>query len=268
VKEIARFFELERRLLKRVSTRWEAFEFGVAYLDEECPERYYSSFLLVDTGLDDLTAAVVAESAERILGGADLRHRLVVVNDDRVAERLAPPLAALGYAPSWDAIMSHRHDPDREGDVAVDEVPFAEVRPLIREMYRQNPDVTNDLADRFTEQQGKKERTIGARFFVGNVDGQRAGNCELYVDGLDAQIENVGTLDEFRGRGVARSASNRSGAPASSSSCRPLFRGLAPGSSVVDMASDDVARYGHEASEDRRAVGSTFQTPASGRARC
>jgi len=37
------------------------------------------------------------------------------------------------------------------------------------------------------------------------VDGQRAGNCELYLDGRDAQVENVGTLERFRGRGVARS---------------------------------------------------------------
>jgi ribosomal protein S18 acetylase RimI-like enzyme len=223
VEEITRFFELERRLLERVSTRWEAFEFGVGYLDEDCPERYYSSFLLVDTGLDDATAVAVAESAERILGGADLRHRLVVVNDDRLADRLAPAFATLGYTPSWDAILSHRRGPDRVGDIAVDEVPFAEVRRLISEMYRQDPDVANELAEKFTEQQGKKEGTIGARFFVGNVDGQRAGNCELYVDGLDAQVENVGTLEEFRGRGVGRSVVLRAVEAARESGAQHIF---------------------------------------------
>lgn len=221
--EIARFFELDRRLLERVSTRWEAFEFGVAYLDEECPDRYYSSFLLVETEQDDVTADALVESAERILGGADLRHRMIVVNDDRVAERLQPAFAGLGYTASWDVVMCHRHRPDRDGGVTVDEVPFAEVRALIREMYRQDPDVADELADGFTEQQGKKERTIGARFFVGNVDGRRVGNCELYVDGLDAQVENVGTLEEFRGRGVARSVVVRAVEAALEAGARHIF---------------------------------------------
>lgn len=203
--ELTRFFAFDRRLLERVSTRREVFEFGVAYLDEEHPERYYSSFLLVDDDVDEATADVLAGSADRILGGSKIRHRMVLVNDVRVAERLASGFGALGYTPSWNVIMSHRHDPDREGHVAVEEVPFDGVRALIRETYREDPDVPDELANGFTEQQGKKARTIGARFFVGTVDERRAGTCELYVDGLDAQVENVVTLEELRGRGVARS---------------------------------------------------------------
>lgn len=79
------------------------------------------------------------------------------------------------------------------------------------------------LADSFTEQQGKKERTIGARFFVGMVDGQRAGNCELYLDGRDAQVEDVGTLERFRGRGVARSVVLRAVAAARESGASKVF---------------------------------------------
>ena len=223
VNEIERFFDLDRRLLKRVSTRWEAFEFGVAYLDEECPERYYSSFLLVDAEREDVTADVLVDSAEGILGGADFRHRLIVVNDHRVVERLQPAFAAFGYTVSWDVVMLHRHHPDRDGDVTVEEVPFSEVRAMIREMYIQDPDVADELADGFTQQQGNRERTVGARFFVGSVDGRRAGNCELYVDGLDAQVENVGTLQQFRGRGVARSVVLRAVAAAREAGARYVF---------------------------------------------
>ena len=221
--ELARFLALDRRLLERVSTRQEPFEFGVAYLDEEHPKRYYSSFLRVEARSEELTADVLAASAERILADAAYEHRLLVVIDDHLATELAPAFEALGYRASWSVAMSHRRPSDREGEMPVEEVPFAEVRALIRQMYLEDPEVPDDLAESFTEQHGKKERTIGARFFVGLVDGQRAGNCELYLDGRDAQVENVGTLERFRGRGVARSVILRAVAAARESGASKVF---------------------------------------------
>lgn len=203
--ELASFFALEARLLERTSTSTESFEFGIAYLDQEHPERYYTSFLRVDTFREGLTADGLAAAAERILGDRKFVHRLVVVNDQRLAEELAPGFERLGYRMSWSVVMTHRRPPDRDGEVPVREVPFAEIRALIREMYLEDPEVPDRLADGFSDQQGKRERTIGARFFAADVDGQPAGNCELYVDGDDAQIEHVGTLERYRGRGVARS---------------------------------------------------------------
>jgi len=96
---------LEKRLLERVSTRREPFEFGVAYLDEEHPERYYSSFLRVEARSEGLTADVLAASAERILTHVAYKHRLIVVIDDHLAEELAPAFGALGYRASWNVVM-------------------------------------------------------------------------------------------------------------------------------------------------------------------
>ena len=220
--QLARFYDFQGFLLERVSTRQEAFDSGVAYLDEEHPERYYANFLLVQ-GRSDATAEMLAGVADRILGGADLRHRLVLVNDEPTAAALGPGFAALGYSPSWSVLMAHRHGPDRGGQVPVEEVPFAEVRALIRETYLEDPAIPDELAHGFTEQQGKRERTIGARFFVGNVDGQSAGTCELYLEGAVAQVENVGTLERFRGRGVARSVVLRAVEVAREAGARDIF---------------------------------------------
>ena len=203
--EFGCFLALEARLLERTSTNIEPFEFGIAYLDEEHPERYYSSFLRVDARREGLTAEGLAAAAERILGHPRFVHRMVVVNDERVAEELIPRFEQLGYRTSWSVVMSNRRPPDRAGEMPVREVPFAEVRALIRETYLEDGGVPDDLADGFTRQQGKREGTIGARSFVADVDGQHAGSCELYVDGPDAQVEHVGTLERYRGRGVARS---------------------------------------------------------------
>ncbi len=106
--------------------------------------------------------------------------------------------------------MTHRRDPDRDANLPVEEVPFAVVRSLIQEMYREDPDLPEDIALLFAEQHGKYERVAGARFFAARVDGRLAGNCELYQRGDDAQ---VGTL--------ARSSSSAAGASLARSSSGP-----------------------------------------------
>jgi GNAT superfamily N-acetyltransferase len=45
---------------------------------------------------------------------------------------------------------------------------------------------------------------IGARFFLASVSGVPAAYCELYRHEGVAQIEDVNTLERFRGRGLAR----------------------------------------------------------------
>ena len=231
--ELTRAFEFERRRLERLSTRLERFEFGVAYLDEENRQRYYSNFLLADKRLGDASAAALIEAGERILGGAGYEHRLIILQDERLAERIAHAFQALGFSTSREVTMTHRRDPDRDANLPVEEVPFAVVRSLIQEMYREDSDVPEDIALVFAEQHGKYERVAGARFFAARVDGRLAGNCELYQRGDDAQVENVGTLKQFRGRGTCThdSVSIRSDAPGSSSG-RPMAAKASPDKTV------------------------------------
>ena len=46
--DLTRAFEFERRWYERCSTHLVPFEFGVAYLDEDYRQRYFSNFLLAD----------------------------------------------------------------------------------------------------------------------------------------------------------------------------------------------------------------------------
>jgi ribosomal protein S18 acetylase RimI-like enzyme len=221
--ELTRAFEFERRRLERLSTRLERFEFGVAYLDEEYRQRYYSNFLLADRRSGGASAAALIEAGERILGEAGYEHRLIILQDERLAERIAHVFQALGFSASREITMRHRRDPDRDANLPVEEVPFAAVRSLLQEMYREDPDVPEDIALVFAEQHGKYERVAGARFFAARVDGQLAGDCELYQRGDDAQVGHVGTLKQFRGRGVARSVILRAVRAARDTGARHVF---------------------------------------------
>ena len=108
----------------------------------------------------------------------------------------------VGEHPGVD-ISEHGLLPDRPADLEAEECSFAESRPLTEEIYRRDA-LTPDLNPRFVDQHESWERSIGARRFVARIDGALAGECDLYIDGADAQVEFVDTLEEFRGRGVAR----------------------------------------------------------------
>jgi GNAT superfamily N-acetyltransferase len=77
-------------------------------------------------------------------------------------------------------------------------------RPVIEEGNRRRDDTGGEEAKgQLTAFRGVLEREGDARFFVAEADGHPASVCELYViDGV-AQVEDVDTLEEFRGRGLA-----------------------------------------------------------------
>jgi GNAT superfamily N-acetyltransferase len=200
--DLAAFFDLERRLLDLLSTRVAPSPFGVGYLDDEFPTRHYSNFLLVDRGLDDASADRLIQEADRVL--ADRAHLRIVIRDEGVGAALGPTFAQRGLEASHDVVMVHRRSPDRPGALPVAQRTFDDVASLILETYRQEG-TSPALADHFTQQHGKFERVIGARFFTASVAGEPTGLCELHGDATDAMVENVFTLERARGHGVARS---------------------------------------------------------------
>jgi N-acetylglutamate synthase-like GNAT family acetyltransferase len=204
VDDLVRADAFDRRLTERMSTEVVPFAGGVAYLDLEFPRRFGANFLWVD---DAGTAPVEhwIREADRILGGSGLRHRTVVFHEPAAAERMAFGFAEHGYVLDRGVLMVQRDEPERGHDLAqIEEVAFDEARPLIEVVIRREPWATDDqTVQMLTDYRGKLARTIGARFFVARIDGRPAGCCELYVDGDEAQVESVDTLQEFRGRGLA-----------------------------------------------------------------
>jgi ribosomal protein S18 acetylase RimI-like enzyme len=199
------FTAFEGRLLRQVSTRVEPFEWGTAFLDDNLPQRYYSNFLRTETDLIDVSADDLIAAADQILGDDRYEHRLVIVRDEAAAERLAHGFADAGFTREPEVVQLLRREPDRPGTIDVDIVSFAEARELILQTHLEDEELPDAIAAPFTDARAKYETAIGAQFFVAHVDGEQAGLCELYIDGEDAQVEDVGTILRFRNRGVARS---------------------------------------------------------------
>jgi N-acetylglutamate synthase-like GNAT family acetyltransferase len=203
--DLVRADAFARRVLSQLSTDIVPFEGGVAYLDRDFPLRYDSNLLWIDEP-GTATAERWVDEAERILGSRHYRHRKVVVSDLDAMRRLTPGFVAHGYTADGGVLMVRRGEPDRPPDgIPVEEVSFDEVRPLLEEIQRLALGATDDETVRMlTDHAGKLAETIGARFFATRIEGRLVGCCQLYVEGDEAQVESVGTLEEFRGRGLAR----------------------------------------------------------------
>ena len=133
--DIDRFFAFERRRHSLLSTRAVPFEGGVAYFDDDYPERYVSNLLLVDGDEGTLAGARLASLADDILGGERFSHRHVTVLGER-GERLASAFRDRGWDVVRIVVMALRRPPDRPAALATEECSFDEVRPLLDEIYR------------------------------------------------------------------------------------------------------------------------------------
>ena len=102
--------------------------------------------------------------------------------------------------------MVHRALPaGRAGAQLVRELDWSTVRPMIEETVRRLPkgkdaEVVRQLVDRNL----LVRRAARLRHFGVIMDGRVVSSCDLYEGGAVAQIEEVATLEEYRGRGYAR----------------------------------------------------------------
>ena len=105
---------------------------------------------------------------------------------------------------------------------AVVEVDEPGQRAFREEWLRAWPDGYSEaVVEQLLEQKRIVANAVGARFFLALADGRAASVCELYVRGRTAQIEDVGTLDGYRGRGLARAVVLRALAEARRRRLRP-----------------------------------------------
>ncbi len=213
----------EREILRGSSTSVEPFAFGTAYLHRDLPHRWTSNLLWVDLDARPPDAPALVAEAERILGGAGLAHRKVVASGGSGAV-LAAQFARLGWTVHRAQVMTLERDPDRPGAVTVNRVGYEDARPLITTITRRF-EVTGDegALRQLIHHKAVVEERVGASFFVARIDGAPAGMCELYVGGDTAQIEDVNTLEEHRGRGVARSVVLSAAAAARDAGARLVF---------------------------------------------
>jgi ribosomal protein S18 acetylase RimI-like enzyme len=203
--ELERIVRFLRELDALSAEREVPSRFGTAYLHSELPRVWSRNYLVADTDLDEASTEQLADESERILGGAGLRHRKVVVYDEETAARLEPGFRDLGWEVHIEVLMVARRDPDRPADLSLaGEAGIDELEPVWTEENREEPRFDEETVRQLVANKRVLMTSRDTRFFAARVDGVIASYCELYSNGGTGQIEAVGTIERFRNRGLAR----------------------------------------------------------------
>ena len=176
---------------------------GWAVLDLDRPTVWDANYLWVQRarGAD---AAMVAQLAEEVQGGAGLAHRYVLFGDQAAGEDLTAGFLELGWHAVPYVVMVHHHlrmlaDPSGAREAGAREAAAARRATLLDEAWA-NAQVAEEILSR----DRMIDEIASGRHFVAEAEGEIASYCQLWRRDQIAQVENVATNRRQRNRGLAR----------------------------------------------------------------
>jgi ribosomal protein S18 acetylase RimI-like enzyme len=203
--EFERAFALMDRMDERTAERLEPTPFGPVLVHTRLARVHDLNFLRAEEP-GDATAEELATEADRVQGAAGIGHRRVNVRSEGQRKRLEPQFVQLGWEPQRFVVMVQRREPDRPAEHEVREVDESTLRPLWAEAIRSEPHGKDEaLVQQILEHRRDVGQAIPTRLFAAEVDGKLVAHTELYSEDGVGQVENVYTLADYRGRGLARS---------------------------------------------------------------
>jgi ribosomal protein S18 acetylase RimI-like enzyme len=177
---------------------------GVGILEPSLPLRHDSNYLLVEQLPLGAGAQELADEAERILGGAGLKHRAVMCFDAASGEKLEPQFMELGWNVRRHIWMAQLRESAKSADLSiVEEVGEADLRPGRTAEILQYPWGSEEVAQQLMDAKILLAERATTRFFGVRVKGEIVSWSDLYVAQGVGQVEDVATEPEHRGRGYA-----------------------------------------------------------------
>jgi len=202
--EFSRAFGLMDRLDELTAERLEPTPFGPVVVHSRLNRVHDLNFLRAEEP-GDATAEELAAEGERVQGAAGIAHRRVNIRDEAQRERLEPQFVRLGWKPERFVLMVLRGDPDRPAEHEVLEVDEPTTRPLWAEAIRAEPHGKDEtLVQQILEHRRDMAAALPTQLFAAEADGKLVAHAELYSHNGVGQVEDVVTLEPYRGRGLAR----------------------------------------------------------------
>lgn len=152
--------------------------------------------------------ALIALADEQL---ANFEYRHIVVEHQLVGPQLEPAFRADGWKVEREVLMILTAAPDRRADVSVvDEADEEEWLGVMARWYGEDPATHGDwvaqlVAHSRRDNRANRDRLLGVK----SSDGALVAITKLRVDGGTAQVEDVYTVPESRGRGYARALVSR-----------------------------------------------------------
>ena len=170
--------------------------FGRAVYTDELPRRLDGNYLWVDR----------AGEPEYLVAEADrLERRLIFVPDPAIGDSLAPWFKEHGWRIDRHVVMVQLREPQTGADLSlVREVEEPDLREARRRVLANEPWASPEVLDQIFAAKARIGERVTTRFFAVELDGEVVSYSDLYLEGTDAQVEDVGTVPEQRGRGYAK----------------------------------------------------------------
>ncbi|HVN60622.1 MAG TPA: GNAT family N-acetyltransferase [Gaiellaceae bacterium] len=183
------------RLEEACADRIVPFEYGRGFFRDDRPNVWDLNFLRVERG--GPRAGELVEAANELM--VHLDHRRVVVDDEELAARLEPEFPTHAWTVERHLVMEHRRPPEagRRSTAAAEALP-EELEPLWTELDHRRGFVLG--------MRPVMEEAVPTRYFAAYASRAPACSCALYSRGGVGQVEDVVTLEEHRGQGLASAA--------------------------------------------------------------
>ena len=195
--------ELDRRATEQVTEH----DWGTAFVNPSVPLIWDANWVLIERS--DLGFAEIEAIADEVIGGAGMDHRTVFLHDQEAARELSPDAVASGWSVERTLQMVLRDEVRGEPEVEVREVHQAEIEDLRRELITSGLPGAGPVAlatvDQLLAWDERLGEIAGDRWFVADHEGEPASACRLLAGDGIGQVEDVGTLERARQRGLARS---------------------------------------------------------------
>ena len=205
-----RALEFEHRHNLDSATEVLDFVWGRAYFSLDVPEVWDANHLRVESPTS-ITAVELATEAKRLMAARNLRPRRVFVNADRLGTKLAPGFEELRWECGRWVYMVLSGPPDRRVDATEVTEPGLELVRRGRDEAARGADWYDDesVLEQTRRYHFRLLETAHGRDFAIVRDGVAVSFACLYSDGSTAQIEDVGTLEAYRGQGLSRAVVQR-----------------------------------------------------------
>ena len=201
------------RTTRLIADQFQAVPGGAAVLTPSLPAVWWLNQLRVT---EPLSTEEVLSLADEAL--AELPYRQLYVVNERTGRELEHALRPPDWSSERDVIMALERDPDRIVDTAsVTEVGEEPMLELMGRWHMEGPAAgrTPSALAQLLEHTRREGRALGDRnFAVKGARGEPLAMTKLRSDGVIAQIEDVYTTPEARGRGYARALVTRAVAEA------------------------------------------------------
>jgi RimJ/RimL family protein N-acetyltransferase/predicted GNAT family acetyltransferase len=196
---VERIRAFRHRLERGMSERCVPSAFGEGLFADSIPNVYDHNFLSIES--TSATAAEVAKETDVLM--EPYFHRRVVL--EQGDDALTAALLGHGFVPSRHLVMLHAREPDRIVDTSmVREVPFTRLEAARTDAILSEQWGDEEIARQLNHAKRLIAEAVPTRYFGAIVDGEIVAYCELRSDGAVAQIEDVETVQAYRGRGLGR----------------------------------------------------------------